>query len=237
MDDQMSLSGTKILAIAPHADDESQGCGGLIARAVNEGADVAVLVVSVADLAQYGHHHSIVEGNTRLRELETALGILGVARWAVLFNDMAHNMRLDTIPMVELVSALERGSDLALDSFRPDVLLIPAPSYNHDHQVVYNAALAACRPHLRQQKHFVPQVLCYEQPQLRWGSSAGNPNYYVDISAVIDTKLRACEAHQSQAKSFPHNSSLDNIRNLAYIRGSDIAVTAAEAYYCIRQVI
>lgn len=233
----MPLSGKKLLVIAPHADDESQGCGGMIARAVAEGADVAVVVVSVADLAQYGHHHATVAGTTRRQELEAAMRILGVERWTVLFEDAAHNMRLDTIPMVELVSAIERGSDLALDIFRPDILLIPAPSYNHDHDVVYRAAVAACRPHLRDQKHFVPQVMSYEQPQLRWSGNVGNPNYYVDISNFLDVKIAACEAHQSQAKLFPHNASLDNIRNLAHIRGSDISTQAAEAYYCLRQTI
>lgn len=233
----MSLKGTKILAIAPHADDESQGCGGLIARAVAEGADVAVMVVSVADLPQYGHRHKVVQGKTRLQELETALGILGVEKWAVLFDDNTYNMRLDTIPLVDLVSAFERGTDLALDNFQPDILLIPSPSYNHDHDVVYKAAVAACRPHLRDQKHFVRQVLCYEQPQLRWGVPMSNPNHYVDISSFIEKKVAACLAHVSQIKPFPHNASADNIRNLAFVRGSDIAVTAAEAYYCLRYVM
>ena len=42
----------RVLVVAPHADDEAIGCGGLILKAVSQGAQVSILVVSVGDLVR-----------------------------------------------------------------------------------------------------------------------------------------------------------------------------------------
>jgi LmbE family N-acetylglucosaminyl deacetylase len=44
----------RVLVLAPHADDETFGCGGLIAKVKAEGGAVYVIVASVGDLHHYG---------------------------------------------------------------------------------------------------------------------------------------------------------------------------------------
>ncbi len=43
----------RVLIIAPHADDEVLGCGGTIARYVDNGDDVHVLVTTMGDPQMY----------------------------------------------------------------------------------------------------------------------------------------------------------------------------------------
>lgn len=44
----------RLLVLAPHADDETFGCGGLMAKVKAEGGQVYVIVASVGDLHHYG---------------------------------------------------------------------------------------------------------------------------------------------------------------------------------------
>src|SRR5262249_44896986 len=154
--------------IAPHADDETFGCGGTMARAKALGASVYVIVVSVADLVHYSHDHPLVSGSRRASEFHQAMEVLGVDGTDILYHDERVHMRVDALPRRDLVARIERESPLAIDTLRPDVLLFPAVSYNQDHEAVYKAVYAACRPHLPTEKPFVRVVLSYDQPQLSW---------------------------------------------------------------------
>jgi N-acetylglucosamine malate deacetylase 1 len=231
------FSGARLLVISPHADDETFGCGGTIARALKEGAEVAVLLVSVADLKHYSSTHQNVTAQTREAEFESAMRVLGVTRTDILFRDEHTHMRLDAIPRRDLVARIERDSPLAIDRIRPDILMFPAVSFNQDHEAVFKAVYSACRPHLPGDKHFVRVVLTYDQPQLAWNHAAFRPNFYIDISDHLDMKLTAFRCHASQMRPEPHHASVENVERLARLRGSEVSVAAAEAFECHRVVV
>jgi LmbE family N-acetylglucosaminyl deacetylase len=67
-----------------------------------------------------------------------------------------------------------------------------------------------------------------------WSYRPFRPNFYVDISAHLDTKLRAHACHRSQLRPPPHHASLENVERLARLRGAEISVEAAEAFACYR---
>jgi LmbE family N-acetylglucosaminyl deacetylase len=80
-------------------------------------------------------------------------------------------------------------------------------------------------------------VLAYDQPQLAWGRRQFLPNVYVDISGFLDAKLTAYRCYKSQLRAEPHHASVENVERLARLRGSEVAVEAAEAFECLRMVI
>jgi N-acetylglucosamine malate deacetylase 1 len=229
--------GSRVLVISPHADDETFGCAGTMARAKSLGGEVYVMVVSVADLAHYSADHSQVTGDCRRGELDRAMATIGVDDTDVLFTDEQTHLRVDAVPRRDLVALIERDSRLAIDRLRPDVLLFPAVSYNQDHEAVYKAVYAACRPHLPSDKPFVRLVLSYDQPQLGWNHTPFTPNFYVDISDFLERKLQAYRCHASQIRPEPHHASVENVERLARLRGSEVSVRAAEAFECHRLVL
>lgn len=226
-----------VLVIAPHADDETFGCGGTMAKAKALGAKVYVMVVSVANLEHYSTEFSLVSGSRRFAEFRAAMEVLGVDGTDVLYTDDHTHMRVDAVPRRDLVSLIERDSPLAIDRLKPDVLLFPAISYNQDHEAVYKAVYAACRPHLPSDKAFVRMVLSYDQPQLGWNHTRFHPTLHVDISDYLQQKLDAYRCHVSQIRPEPHHASVENVERLARLRGSEVSVTAAEAFECHRLVI
>ncbi len=231
------LAGKRLLVVAPHADDEVIGSGGLIAKIKDLGGEVFVQVVTVGDLNHYDGGCGDVNGTTRLQELNQAMQYLEVDDYEVIFRDSQKHLRLDEMPRRDLVNLLERDSRLAIDHTKPSIITFPAPSYNQDHEAVYKAAMTACRPHLATLKPFQQLVLVADAPQLCWSSTSFKPSFYVDIGKYLEKKLRAFRCHRSQQRPDPHNGGVESLRLLALWRGREVSVEAAEAYECYRMLV
>ena len=226
----------RLLVIAPHADDEAYGCAGTIAKVKAAGGSVFVIVASVGDLHHYKAEAPEVAGETREAELRAAMALLQVDGYEVLFRDAKTHLRLDAVPRRDLIALFERDAQYAIDRVQPTVLVLPHPSYNQDHEAVFKAGFAACRPHLRADKPFVNMVLACDAAQLGWGDGF-RPDLYVDISEYLSAKLDALACHSSQLRRPPDPGSIENVASLARLRGANIAVDAAEAFECHRVVL
>ena len=126
---------------------------------------------------------------------------------------------------LEMIKAIERYIKL----IKPEEVYIPHPSYNQDHQTVYDASLIALRPH--DLNWFVPHVLIYEQPQayLWEGKDDFKPNCFVAID--IKRKIVAYEMLHSQIRSF---RSAELLEAMAVVRGHQSNLKHAEAFKIIR---
>jgi LmbE family N-acetylglucosaminyl deacetylase len=237
------LARQRVLVIAPHADDETYGCAGTIARIKSLGGEVSVILVSVGSLDQYANNDDgttmrHVRARTRLREFESVMQLLKVDAWEVLFTDDSVHMALDTVPRKKLVGLLEREAVLAIDKVRPTMLLIPAPSYNQDHEALFHACVTATRPGVRAQRHFVPVVLAYDNSGLFWSfeNERFHPNFYVDISEFLPIKLEALRLHESQVRDPVFHGSPESLELQSRCRGREISVDSAEGFMTLRVV-
>ncbi len=232
------LRSQRLLVVAPHADDEVIGSGGLIAKIKDLGGEAFVQVLTAGHVEHYdGNGNAGVGGETRLGELAAAMRCLNVDDHEVLFEDGDAHLRLDQVARRDIVERLERTSRLAIDKIRPTMVVIPAPSYNQDHEAAYLAAMTACRPHLASLKPFQRIVLMADAPQLCWSRVPFKPNFYVDITKYLELKLEAFRRHASQQRPDPHNGGVESLRLHALVRGREISVGAAEAYECCRFVL
>jgi LmbE family N-acetylglucosaminyl deacetylase len=230
-------AGQRLLVIVPHPDDEAYGCAGTVAKVKAAGGRVYVMVGSVGDLRHYSTEHPVVTAARRKEELAAAMEVLGVDGYEILFEDSDRHMRLDAVPRRDLVTVIEREARYAIDRVRPTAVILPHPSYNQDHEALFRAGFAACRPHLPEDKPFVKLVLSCDAPQLCWSPVPFQPNFYVDVSEFLEVKLRALRCHASQLRPPPHHGSLENAERLARLRGAEVCVQAAEAFTCYRLVL
>jgi LmbE family N-acetylglucosaminyl deacetylase len=211
-----------LLVIAPHADDETFGCGGTIARRVAERHEVHVVVASLSDVLAANR---VLKNSAaqRREELGEALRLLGVQRHTLL--GFPEN-RLDQVPQVELVTRL----DELLDEQRYDQVLFPADSHHQDHRALFHA----CRSALRRLERRPALVALYEHPcSDAVAQPAPGGRYYVDVSAHIDRKLSALGAYASQLREPPHALSIDAVRKLAALRGVECGVAYAEMFHLL----
>ncbi len=231
------LAEQRLLVIAPHADDEVAGAAGLMHRVKQAGGKVFVVIMSVGDLQHYDATGTVTKGQTRREELAEAMKFLKVDDYGILLEDDDLHLRLDSVPRRDLVNLIEKEGPLATDKVQPTMIVLPAPSFNQDHEAVYKAGLTACRPHLSAMKAFQRMVLVADAPQLAWSHVAFHPNFYVDISDCLDVKLEAYRKHRSQLRPAPHQGGADALELLAKTRGREISVDAAEAFECYRMVL
>jgi N-acetylglucosamine malate deacetylase 1 len=140
----MQLTTKSALVIAPHHDDETFGCGGLIA--LKRDADVPVKIIIITDGRQ---SHGNVPGTdinqlaqTRKREALRAIDLLGVASQDVHFLDLP-DQGLQTLDEARRKEAVATLADL-LKSFRPQELYVNHRTDRHpDHEATYRLVESA----------------------------------------------------------------------------------------------
>lgn len=203
-----------LLAVSPHTDDVELGCGGTLARALEEGAQVHVVVFSTAE-------ESVPDGQppTMLRdEFLASMDVLGV---------LQENVRIAPHPVRRLnvyrQEILEELVALRHD-LRPDVVFAPASSDVHqDHQVVHAECIRAFRD---------VSLLGYEHP---WNHVLFTSNAFVRLEQRhVDAKWRALMEYRSQFDLGRPYFTLDFIEGLAKVRGVQVKAPFAEAFEAIR---
>lgn len=223
----------RVLVLAPHADDETLGCGGTIARLADEGHEVFVGLVTGE--GPDGHPLFGSAGFATVQaELDRAAAILGVKQ--VLKADVP-TVLLPDLPKHE-VNASVRG---LIDEVAPELLFVPFPFDLHrDHREIHHSASIAWRPYLEAGRA-IREVLCYEVPSethlnIPYVEPGFLPNLWYDISGQIDRKVAAIACFESQAQAAPLPRSEVALRALAAWRGSQIGVAAAEAFVSVRTI-
>jgi len=220
----------KYLVIAPHADDETLGCGGIIAKLSQMGHIVYVAIMTNAFLgAPELFSKDLIE---RVRnEALRAHGILGVTK--TFFFDLPAPI-LDQYPQYKIVQTISK----IINDLKPETIFIPHRGDLHmDHGAIFNAALVATRP---QNGNSVKKILSYETlSETEWGypfqDSLFVPTYFIEMSEDhLSKKIEAMSEYITQIKEFPHPRSILAIESLARIRGATVGAKSAEAFTLIR---
>jgi LmbE family N-acetylglucosaminyl deacetylase len=221
-----------ILIVAPHADDEILGCGGIISKYLNNGDKVFIVIVTNANIGAPELFSIDDIHNVRNEALE-AHKLLKVTK--TFFLDFPAP-RLETHPSYEISNALIK----IIYENSIDTIFIPHKGDIHrDHTVVYYSCLVAARPI---NNCPVKRILSYETlSETEWSppnaSDVFIPNVFIDITEFLPNKLKAMSCFFSQIKQAPHPRSLNVIEHLAKLRGSTINCEFAEAFMLIRSVI
>jgi len=221
----------RLLVIASHPDDEILGCGGMIARKIDEGHDVGVLIMSRGVRSRLSSMSDpatdeIEELHKATTAALTSLGVMSFEQF-----DFPDN-RFDSIDLLDITKCLES----AIQRFEPDFVFVQhAGDLNLDHAITCRAAMTACRPlpSTRVRGLFTFEV----NSSTEWGfgktGPSFTPDYFVDISDYLEVKFEALKKYQTELRSFPHPRSLEAVKALALLRGSQSGFEAAEAFSSI----
>ena len=204
-----------ILVLAPHADDGELGCGGTIAKFIEEGRDVHVAVFSLAEETILPPWPKDVLAT----ELGNASRILGIPDDNVIAfrypvrEFPAHRQEI----LQDIIGLRER--------IHPDLILVPSPNDIHqDHQVIAREGLRAFKKQT---------ILGYEEP---WNNIVFETRCFVMLKERhVEKKVEALHCYETQAE----RSYLDEsfIRSLARTRGTQLESRYAEAFEVLRMVL
>ena len=222
----------KLLVIAAHPDDELLGCGGSIAKYLDDGVLVKVLFLGEGSTCRYDDPSSIeavVSIRTRNLWATEALRVIGVNDFE--FNDLPCG-RFDQTPIIVINKIIEN----VIKNFRPDTVLTHSESdSNNDHRIAHRATIMATRPC---GEHVVNRLFCYEVlSSSEWSyTSAFTPNYFVQLTEEqLLAKWSALECYETEMRNYPFPRSWLGVKNLAMKRGMQAGVEFAEAFRLIRE--
>ena len=218
----------RLIVVAAHPDDLESLCGGTVALLTGRGVKVFSVNCTLGDIgAQDPNLARPALASTRLAETDDAARILGIER---IFNLGHHDG--------ELVASLNLRAQIArlYRLTQADTLWTFDPYWtgqiHPDHRAAGQAALDAYMP--SKMPLYRPEQL--NEPAAELGrieraflfSTDREPDVFVDVSAVYQTKIAACVAHRSQ---FPKGAgSLEWMREIDRRQAGAIEEAAAVAY-------
>lgn len=204
----------RVLVLAPHTDDAELGCGGTIARFLEEGAQVHVAAFSPAK-------ESIPPGlppTTTEEEFRESMRRLTVPKEQVLLFD--YPVRRFSSHRQEVLEELVRLRSL----IKPDAVFVPASQDVHqDHQVIAQEGIRAFKE---------VTLWGYELP---WNLPDFPAQAFVTLEQRhLEAKWHALTAHRSQIDLGRPYLKRELIEGLARVRGVQVKAEFAEAFSVIR---
>lgn len=205
----------RILVLAPHTDDGELGCGGTVARFLEEGREVYQAVFSAAV-------KSLPEGlppDTLVREWHTATSTLGIpAKNLVRYDFPVREFPVRRQEILEKLIILRR-------ELKPDLVMLPALEDLHqDHRTIAREGIRAFKQ---------VSVLGYELP---WNNLCFRNNCFIILQGShLQKKAAALACYRSQSHRKYCGEAF--VLSLAGIRGAQIGAGFAELFSLIRLVV
>lgn len=181
----------KIACITAHPDDVEMGIGGTIAKHVDCGDDVHVILTTLGGV--------VGPPKKREKEAQQAAHILGVDDLQIL-NYPVQKLNKPNLEFVKIVKN-------ALTQLRPDRIYTHTTFDNHQvHVTVAESVMHAANE--------IKQVLSCEI--ISSTTTDFKPNAFVDITDYMDTKIKSLKVHETQSNKFYIQPNV--MRSLANVR-------------------
>ncbi len=208
----------RILAIGAHLDDIEIACGGSLAKAIENGHEVKVLIMSKSG---YTNKEGYVQRSNEVAVTEglNALHMLGVQDIEIL------DFETKDIPFrSDVVNAI----DVKMDAFNPDIIFTHHPFDTHQaHEGVSKATIAAARR---------KNTVFFYEPITPSGRSyvPFKPSLYIDIESTLQKKIASLKCHKSEYNKFGAEDWIEGVRFRCGFRGYEIGKKFAEAFEILR---
>jgi LmbE family N-acetylglucosaminyl deacetylase len=211
------LAYKRAMVVVAHPDDAEFGFGGSLAKIVKEGMELAYVLCTNGDKGSNDPDITSVQlAITRQQEQRKASAAIGTTDVTFLgYGDGELESTREVIG--KIVREIRR--------FKPDIIFCQDPytrsRHNHrDHRMAGQSTFDAVYPFARDHLHF-PEHLAegLGTPKVAeiYTTAAEEPDVVIDVSDVIEIKIKALQAHRSQI------SDLDEMAERILNRTSELA--------------
>ena len=219
----------RVMVVTAHPDDSEFGAAGTVAKLVRDGCEVTYVIVTNGSKGS-SDRSMTSERLIRIRDEEqrNAARTLGVERVQFLGYEDGE---------VEDTRDLRRDVSREIRRWRPDLVICQSPnrSYNlgashRDHRTVGGVVLDCVYPLARDHLAFPELLPDYEPHKVReiYVMQWENPQLVVDISDVMDIKIKALACHASQFGDFAGLEA--RVRERAAVLGKSKGYAYAETF-------
>lgn len=219
-------NGQVILTVTAHPDDEVLGFGASAAKLVKDGCKVINCMLSGSVEARTFRP----DLNDLYSDINSAQNLMGCDK-AILGN--FPNIKFNTVPHLDLVQYIES----VIEKVNPDYIFTHfANDLNNDHCQVSKACQAAARLFQRRKMKrlkglFFMEILSSTDWAFKGESNGFIPDTFIEVGeANVLKKMKALECYRGVMRNYPHPRSVEVIKGLAALRGSQVGVEYAEGF-------
>ena len=185
----------RVLAFGAHPDDIEEHVAGTLAKYAARGDEVFMCVATDGQIGSYKHTREEI-AKIRRQEAQNSADVIGAHLiWLGYEDEMIFDDRETRMAFIEAVRLA-----------RPDIIFAPPKGmrdYNQDHDITgylaFEARILATVKLMETEHPVIDHIppLFYETA---WGgmANATNPQYFVDITKEMDTKMKMFKCHKSQ---------------------------------------
>jgi LmbE family N-acetylglucosaminyl deacetylase len=196
--------GKTVMVFTPHPDDDVFGCGGVMAMLARNGNKIIVVIYTNDNKGSFDLEMTS-ERLARIRkaEQEAAMEVIGVPKENIIWLGYDDG----ELEYAEPKALCGQAAKL-IRKYRPDAVFSIDPGEWHerwhksDHRMAaFNTAdaIRAAEFHLYYPEHLLLDGLKpYKVPLMMFYYAAGEANYWVVITDVVDLKIKAVSKHVSQ---------------------------------------
>lgn len=218
----------RVIIFSPHPDDETLGCGGTILRHIEEGDEVHWVIFTKHEPESWSTEQIL----KREKEIDRVSKLYSFSSIIKFEYPAATLDQILTAPIIQRIQKL-------CDKLSASIIYLPFPGDAHsDHEVVYNSVIAASKsfraPSI--QKIICCEIISETNFNLHPNYNAFRPNYYVDITKYLESKIDIMSNYESEIGEHPFPRSSKAIEALATLRGSECGVEFAEAFMIMKEV-
>jgi LmbE family N-acetylglucosaminyl deacetylase len=205
----------RVLVLAPHTDDGEFGCGGTIAKFIEEGHEVTYAAFSACQQSVLPQFPSDI----LITEVKAATKVLGIKSENLLLFD--YDVRTFGYRRQDILDDLIK----IRQELKPELIFMPdLQDVHQDHATIATEGLRAFK---------FSSILSYELP---WNNLSFTTSSFVHLDEKhVQTKVNALKEYQSQAHR-PYSDE-DFLRSVARTRGVQIGTKYAEAFNIVRWII
>lgn len=193
MNNTQTTEHKRILVVFPHPDDEAFGAAGTIAKYIQQGAEVTYACLTLGEMGRnmgippFANRVTLPE--IRKEELRASCRAIGIQDLRMLgFHDKMIEFEDQQLLDQTLLALIHELAPTLVITFYPGYSVHP------DHDATGAAVIRAAR-----------QLPPAERPVVHCGAFAighekhiGLPDVHVDVTAFLDKKMAAIQAHRSQ---------------------------------------
>lgn len=216
-----------VLIVAAHPDDEVLGCGGTIAKHIDQGDKVHTVFMTDGTSARTNATQD--SAKKRIETCDHVKSFFGIT--STHFLEFSDN-QMDNIPLLEIIKKLEK----VFNKIKPSIIYTHHhDDLNIDHRKTHEAVMTVARP--------IPQSIISEiygfevLSSTEWSTPQKGvfaPNFFVDITKQFNTKIKALKMYNDEMRPAPHSRSINHAEVLAKHRGYSVGLEMAEAFEVYR---
>ncbi|MCG6144950.1 PIG-L deacetylase family protein [Leptospira bandrabouensis] len=213
-----------IIVFTPHPDDETLGAGGFLLSKKKAGYDLIWLIMTHMK-EEFGWTKDQI--NRREAEIQN---VSRMYPFDYVYNLGLEPTGLDKYSFSELISPV---LDI-VKKHQPEIVLLPSAQDPHtDHKITHQIGISVTKKFRNLNIKSILEMEILSETNFGEIDSIA-ANLYVDISDFFERKVEILKEYEGELGEHPFPRSLDSVKALAILRGSQRGTMYAEAFRILK---